>query len=91
MPMSTKVVIRSLSAVLFALLGGLLVSCVTLGAVQADSTSQLPSIAQKYEERFQKTQIGMEIDSFFPGTGHLERPPRTPCSRAPALVWPTGR
>jgi hypothetical protein len=24
-------------------------------------------------------------------TGHLERPPRTPCSRTSALVWPTGR
>ena len=51
-------------AVFFVLLGGLLISCVTPGSVRADSTSQLPSIAQKYEERFQKTQIGMGIDSF---------------------------
>ncbi len=50
---------------LSAISGSLLLSgCVTQGAVQADSTSSLPTIYEKYSDRFEKTDIGMSFENF---------------------------
>lgn len=42
----------------------LILSCVTPGAVQAESETELPSIYEKYKERFEKIVIGMEYSVF---------------------------
>jgi len=40
------------------------ISCVSAGAIQANSTTEIPTIQQKYPDRFERTRVGMSLNDF---------------------------
>jgi hypothetical protein len=52
------------SYVVIIILAFFLGSCVTRGAVKADSTDELPAIYEKYDTQFKQTIIGMTFEEF---------------------------
>jgi len=54
-----------LAAWLLAFLALVFTSCVTTpGSIRANSTSEIPSIQEKYQERFNSTERGMSFSAF---------------------------
>jgi hypothetical protein len=48
----------------FLVVALLFAGCVTKGAVKANSTAEIPSLQQKYAQRFEMTRIGMGLAEF---------------------------
>lgn len=58
-------------AIAILLINFVFISCVTQEAIQAESEAELPTIYEKYEDRFRKISIGMQYEDFkiiFPET-----------------------
>jgi len=54
-----------LTVLLLAFLALVLLSCITTpGSVRINSTSEIPTIQQKYQERFNSTERGMSFSAF---------------------------
>jgi hypothetical protein len=56
--------VRFFGAIIFVFVGILLASCVSRGAVKANSTAEIQSIQQKYAGRFERTYLTMDLSEF---------------------------